>query len=194
MRRSSSQITYIKHRFGFTLFVASITFFYIIFFEGNLRETFLASPSLFFWIFSASLLPMPLVAGASWRDSFKFFAYFFPLFFLIGLVALIIPTQLVPRFASILAIIWIIALAILMRRKPKVFDLKVGISPLMFLESLVIWGLSALFAHVTLFSFKLLEALVASFSPYANYLLLTLIFYTTFSIIAIVLRLTKKIH
>jgi len=194
MRRSNSQIIYFKHRFGFTLLVASITFFYIIFFESNLREIFLASPWLFFWTWSVSLLSVPLITGLSWGDSLKFFAYSFPLFFLIGLIALTIPTHLVARFASILAIIWIIALAYLIKRNPKVFDLKVSINPYMFIESIAILGLSFLCSYPMLFSFKLIDTLVASLSSYANYLLLTLIFYVAFSIITITLRLIRKIR
>jgi len=192
VRHENSLIVYLKHRLGFILFLASITFYYVFFFESDLREIFLANPSLFFWALSGSLLPMPLVAGASWKDSLKFFAYSFPLFFLIGLIAIIVPTQLVARFASILGIIWIVALAYLMKRSPKVFDLKVGITPHMFAESIAMLGFSFLCSYLLVFSFRLTDTLVASLSSYANYLLINLTLYVAFSIITMTLRLMKK--
>jgi len=191
MKQWQSLSIYIKHRLGFTFFVASITFYYIIYFESGTREIFSENPYLFFWAGSASLLPAPLIFGLSWRDSLKFLAYFFPLFFLFGLIALIIPLELVARFASILAIIWVIVLVRLIKRRPARFDLKVGIAPYVFLGSIVILGLSFLCAHLTLFSFRLINSIATSLSTYANYLLVTLIFYTIFSIVAIILCLVK---
>jgi hypothetical protein len=135
---------------------------------------------------------MPLVAGASWKDALKFFAYSFPLFFLIGLIAIIVPSQLVARSASILAIIWIVALAYLMKRSPRAFELKVGITPYMFAESIAILGLSFLCSYLTLFPLKLVDTVVAPLSPYANYLLLSLLFCLALSVIMITLHFMRR--
>lgn len=190
---NQSKRVYLKHRLGFAIFITILTFLIIIFFESNFREIVIATPSLFFWIGSSLLLSVPLIGGLSLKDSLKFFAYSLPLFFLFGLFALIIPTHLLTRSISILAIIWILVLTFLIRRKPEVFDLKPRISPLTFLETIVIWGLSSLCSHL-IRSFKLMDTVIVSISPLTNYLLLMLMFYIAFSIVTIASRSLIKRH
>jgi hypothetical protein len=183
--------SYLKHRFGVMIVIGEFTLLMSFFLENRSILETATGTSLFFWLGSVLLLPTPLIGGLSLRESLKFFAFFFPLFFLFGLIALVIPMQLVVRVISILAIIWVVVLAFFIKRKPEVFDLKPRINPLIFLETIIIFGLSFLCSHITLSS-KLIDTVVASLSPYANYLVLSLVFYFVFSVITIGLHFFKK--
>lgn len=193
MRQSNLQRLYLKHRIGSAIVIADFTLLFIIFLESGLVRENIIESALFFWTWSTLLLPVPLIGGLSLKDSLKFFAYSLPLFFLFGLFALIIPTRLLARSISILAIIWALVLTFLIRRKPEVFDLKPRISPLTFLETMMMGFLSYLCSYLII-SFKLIDTAVASLSPFANYFVLTLIFYIALSIVAIASRFLIKRH
>jgi len=191
MNQSNLQRIHTHHRLGVILAITEFTFLFIFFLESGLIEETKMGLTLFLWACSALLLPVPLATGLTLKESLKFFAFSLPLFFLFGLIALIIPTQLVFCAISILAIVWIAVLSLLIKRKPEVFDLKPRINPSIFLETIIIFGLSFLLSYITLL-LKLIDTVISSLSLYSNYLLLGLMFSFVISIITIGLRFFIK--
>lgn len=182
---------YLKHKLGTIIAFVELTLLIEFFLENRSILETATGTSLFFWSWSILLLPAPFIGGLSLKGSFKFFVYFFPLFFLYGLIALVIPTQLMARTISILTIIVVLILSFLAKRSRKVFDLEPTINPLIFFESIVVFGLSFLCSHIVI-SLDLIDTIVESLSVYANYLMLGLVFYSAFSAITISLHFFKK--
>jgi hypothetical protein len=175
---------YFEHRLGFVIAVGELAFVGTFFLENRaILETAMGT-AVFFWVWSILLLPLPLIAGSPLKSSLKFFSFFFPLFLLYGLIALVISNQLFFRTISILTIIWVATLTLLMKRKPRTFNLRVNINPKMFLESLILLGLSAFVSFVILFTLELTDILFVFFSSSAIYLILMSILYAIFSMVA----------
>lgn len=185
------QSAYLKHRVGLVLFIAELGIISVMVFESEmLRETVAANLYLYFWVGSALLLPLPLVAVFSLKDTLRFFAYSLPLFLLSGLIALALPNQLVFRIVSLLAAIWMVSLVILKKRRPKAFDLSAGSNPSMFIESLMMLALSILCSYAIVLAFGLL--MTVTFSPFTNYMLLMIILYSISSAAVTCLRLYRR--
>lgn len=185
------QSAYLKHRVGLVLFVAELGLISVILFENEmLRETIAANLYLYFWAGSALLMPMPLAGAFSLQGTLRFYAYSFPFFLLSGLIALVLPDQLMFRIVSILAIGWIVSLVILKRRRPKAFDLSVGSDPSMFIESLLLLVLSVLCSYAVVFAFGLL--ITQTFSTFTNYIFFMTILYSILSAAVAFLRPYKR--
>ncbi len=181
---------YLRHRFGFVLFISVLTFLIIIPLETRSLDEMTLESALFWWGCGALLLPIPLMGGWSYKEARKLIALSSLIFIVAGILSLAVSTQLVVRIISSSLIIITIIFGLIKRKKHAVFNLKPRINFLMFLESLGLLAISGILSSAIIFFEP--KGLVESFSSGGNYFLLMLTLYISLSLMMTIFHTVIK--